>query len=96
VTRRNLGQTSLRRRCRDGDPMRIYDRLPPELRAWLCTAALPWSPASARRAYAAAMARSGSDPAQSLAQLELLQRRLLARDAARVWGPQHPAAATRA
>ncbi len=90
MRRGNLGATSLRRKPRDGDPMRAYDRLPPELRCWLSAAALPWSPASARRAYATAMARTGGDPAGALAQLDRLQRRLIARDAPRIWGPDHP------
>jgi hypothetical protein len=86
---RNLGATSLKRRSRSGDPMQSYDRLPPELRGWLSAAALPWSPASARRAYAAALQRT-KDPACALAQLDRLQRRLIARDAPRIWGPHHP------
>lgn len=36
----NRGATSLRRKRRRGDPMRDYDRLPPELRCWLADAAL--------------------------------------------------------
>lgn len=87
---RNLGATSLKRRSRTGDPMQTYDRLPPELRGWLSEAALPWSPASARRAYAAAMARAGGDPERALEQLDQNQRRLMARDAPRIWGPEHP------
>ena len=89
----NLGTTSLKCKARAGDPMRAYDSLPPELRAWLSAAALPWSPASARRAYAAAMARADRDPRRALTQLDQLQRRLIARDAPRVWGPHHPDAA---
>lgn len=36
---------------RPGNPMRDYDRLPPELRNWLAHATLPWSPQSARRIW---------------------------------------------
>ncbi len=31
--------------------MRDFDRLPPELRAWLAQATLPWSPQSAKRIW---------------------------------------------
>ena len=91
MKRRNLGQTSLKRRSRTGDPMQTYDRLPPELRSWLSEAALPWSPASARRAYAAAMVRTGGDTTRALARLDQIQRRLMARDAPRIWEGHHHA-----
>ncbi|MEP3344923.1 MAG: DUF6525 family protein [Litoreibacter sp.] len=48
---RNLGQTSLRGKRRHGNPMHTYDALPAPLRHWLGQAALPWSPASARRIW---------------------------------------------
>jgi hypothetical protein len=88
--RRNLA-TTLKRRRRVRDPMAAFDRLPPPLRRWLAEAALPWSPASAARLYARALAAEG-DAAAALDALHRAQRRLLARDAARVWGPAHPAA----
>ncbi len=84
MKRRNLGQTSLKRRVCKGDPMQTYDRLAPELRSWLSCAALPWSPASARRAFAAAMVRTGGDTTRALAQLDQLERSLLSRDAPRI------------
>ncbi|WP_260349929.1 DUF6525 family protein, partial [Alloyangia mangrovi] len=46
-------------RRREGDVMSAYDRLPPELRAWLAQAALPWSPRSALRAWRGALVRTG-------------------------------------
>ena len=88
----NRGQTSLRQRRRTEDPMREYDRLPAELRAWLATAVLPWRPVSVRRAFARALARTG-DRARALAELDRLQARRIGEDAARIWGPAHPAAA---
>ena len=45
----NLSSPLCNRRLRD--PMRDYDRLPPELRQWLAQAALPWSPQSAKRIW---------------------------------------------
>ncbi|MCT4558036.1 MAG: DUF6525 family protein [Pelagimonas sp.] len=37
------GGQHIPRRKRAGDPMRDFDRLPPELRAWMAQAVLPWS-----------------------------------------------------
>ena len=82
--------TSLKRRQRCEDPMREYDRLPEPLRAWLATALLPWRPRSVRRAYDTAAARTG-DAVAALAELDRMQARLIAKDAARVWGVAHPA-----
>jgi hypothetical protein len=92
MKRTNRGCTSLKRRQRREDPMREYDRLPAELRLWLARAALPWRPASVRRAFARALARTG-DRARALAELDRLQARRVSEDAARIWGPAHPAAA---
>ncbi|MEO1470581.1 MAG: DUF6525 family protein [Pseudomonadota bacterium] len=87
----NRGATSLRLSRRGGDPMREFDRLPAALRAWLAGAALPWRPRSVRRAFERALARTG-DEARALEMLERRQRRLVAADARRVWGADHPAA----
>jgi hypothetical protein len=87
----NLGATHLKRRRRSEDPMREFDRLPAELRRWLASAALPWRPASVRLAYARAVAETG-DRQSALVRLTELQGRLLAQDAAAIWGPDHPAA----
>ena len=87
----NRGATSLRRRRRSTDPMRDFDGLPAELRAWLAAAILPWSPRSVRRAYARASARTGC-AASALLELDLMQARLVARDARKVWGEDHPGA----
>jgi hypothetical protein len=83
--------TTLRRRPRT-DPMADYDRAPPELRAWLAAAALPWAPASAMRAYGRALRAARGDRAAALATLSARAARLVARDAGRVWGRGHPAA----
>lgn len=88
----NRGKTSLRLRRRNEDPMREFDRLPAELRAWLAAAALPWRPRSVRRAFDKALAETG-DVGEALSRLTALQGRLVSRDAAVVWGAHHPAAA---
>jgi len=88
--RGNRGNTSLKLKRRNEDPMREYDRLPAELRAWLATAALPWRPRSVRRAFDKALAETG-DRAFALSRLNAMQERIVARDAATVWGPDHPA-----
>ena len=84
-------RTHLRAKARARDPMQDYDRLPPELRAWLAQAALPWRPGSVRQVFARALARTG-DRARALAELDAAERRLVARDAAAIWGVDHPAA----
>ncbi|OUD08386.1 hypothetical protein BVC71_12805 [Marivivens niveibacter] len=58
---RNLGQTSLRRRRRNGDPMSSFDALPAPVRHWVSQAALPWSPASVRRIWSKSRAKGLSD-----------------------------------
>jgi hypothetical protein len=82
--------TSLKRRQ---SPMHAHDRLPPELRAWLHQASLPWSAASALRIWRQALRQTSGDAAAARARLDAAEARLLARDAARIWGPGHPAAA---
>lgn len=91
MRRSNRGATCLRVKARGRDPMRDYDRLPPELRAWLSQAVLPWRPASAHKLFVQALAQTG-DPVRAIDRLETAQRRLVAHDAAGIWGPDHPAA----
>ena len=86
---RNCGTTSLKRRRRAINPMQEYDRLPTELRRWLAAANLPWGAQSVRKAYESAVARTGSKD-QALTELDALQARLLAKDAAKVWGEGYP------
>ena len=76
---RNLGQSSLRRRRRSGDPMAAFDGLPTPLRQWLSEAALPWSPASARRIWSKSQAQ-GLTPEETLLSLSQIEARTLARD----------------
>lgn len=88
----NGGATSLRLKRRNEDPMREFDRLPGELRAWLSAALLPWRPRSVRRAFERAMVRTG-DRSRALEELDRLQARLIAKDVRKVWGQDHPLAA---
>lgn len=83
--------TSPRARWRAGDAMAEHDRLPPELRRFVIHAALPWSARSVLAVWRKAR-RAGLGPADALAQLDRAARATLARDAAQVWGPDHPAA----
>ena len=91
--RGNRGRTSLKLKRRSEDPMQDYDRLPPELRAWLAEALLPWRPRSVRRAFERAIART-RNRAHALEELDRLQERLVAEDARAVWGDAHPHAST--
>lgn len=81
--------TTLKRRRRNEDPMREFDRLPPELRSWLASAVLPWRPRSVRRAFDAALNRT-KDRASALRELDRVEARLLAQDALGVWGRNYP------
>lgn len=89
--RRNLATRLPRRRA---DPMRAFDSLPPPLRAWLAQAVLPWSAASVLRLWQRALRETRSERL-ALARLAEAEARLIARDAARIWGPGHPAVQTR-
>lgn len=76
---RNLGQCSLRRKRRAGDPMATYDSLPIPLRRWLSNAALPWSPASVRRVWKKSMAK-GLSKEEALNALNQAEAKALAKD----------------
>lgn len=67
---RNSGNSALARRRRARDPMAVYDRLPPEVRAWLAQAALPWSPDSALRCWRAALGRTRGCPEAALREMD--------------------------
>lgn len=69
--------------------MQDFDRLPPELRAWIARAALPWRPRSVKRSFEKAMART-KDKASALRELDRLQERLVAKDGRKVWGDDYP------
>ncbi|MEE3098541.1 MAG: DUF6525 family protein, partial [Pseudomonadota bacterium] len=73
------GELRLPRRRRHADPMAEFDRLPRPLRLWLAAAALPWSPRSAARAWAAALRLARGDETTALARLDAMQARRLAR-----------------
>jgi hypothetical protein len=74
----NRGATGLRPRRRAEDQMQAFDRLPPELRAWLREAALPWSPRSCRAIWAKAR-RDGAGPAETIARLNRAEAATLAK-----------------
>jgi hypothetical protein len=70
---RNL-RSGFRLRRREGPAMRDFDRLPAALRHWLHQAALPWSPASARRAWARALSDCGGSEVAALARLTQIEQ----------------------
>lgn len=76
---RNLGQTSLRRKRRSGDPMDAFDALPAPVRQWVARAALPWSPTSVRRIWSKSRAKGLSDE-EALQSLSYAEAMTLARD----------------
>ena len=63
------------------DNMAAFDRLPPALRAWLAEARLPWSPASAERAWRRAMRRNFWRTKAALAAMDRIEDERIARDA---------------
>lgn len=75
----NLGQTSLRRKRRCGNPMMAFDGLPAPVRQWVSQAALPWSPASVRRIWSRSRAK-GLSADEALLSLTEAEARSLARD----------------
>jgi hypothetical protein len=77
--------SSLRRRP---SSMAEFDRLPPDLRAWLAQAALPWSVRSVRKLWHSAQRRYGAQGA--LRYLSDLEARALTRDAPRIWDGAPP------
>lgn len=77
----NLGTTKLRRKKSCRNPMQEYDQLRPELREWVSGAVLPWRPKSVERTYEKALARMG-DPERALAELDRVEAKLIAKDAA--------------
>lgn len=81
---RNI-RSSLRRRR--NTRMRAFDALPPALRRWLHQAALPWSADSALRIW-----RAAPSEVDALHRLSAIEARLIAQDAGRIWGADHPAA----
>ena len=76
---KNLGETKIKKRRSQSDPMKDFDKLPKILRDWLNLAALPWRPKSVFRAYNKALLQTG-DPSLALRQLEKLQQQKLSID----------------
>ncbi len=85
----NRGATSLKSRRGAAHPMFEYDALPEDLRQWVARGVLPWRAKSVSKAVERAVRRTG-DRALALRELDQLQTKLVAKDAKRVWGPQHP------
>lgn len=87
----NRGTTTLKCRSRTGDPMRAYDKMPAPLRQWVAGAKLRWRPRSVVVAYEKALDRTGN-PTAALDELDRIQEAMVARDAGKIWGTDHPAA----
>ncbi|AGT10963.1 DUF6525 family protein [Paracoccus aminophilus] len=90
MTASNLAST-LRKRHQPR-PMEAYDRLPPALRRWLAEAALPWSTHSALRIWNDPRRGGGIDAQEKCRRLDAVERAMLRRDAARIWGRDYPLA----
>ncbi|MEK0164506.1 MULTISPECIES: DUF6525 family protein [unclassified Phaeobacter] len=85
----NLGRTSLKRSQKRSNPMQDYDQLPPDLRRWISSAALPWSAISVERTFRKALSRTG-DRARALHELSRIEHKLTVKDAQKIWGAEHP------
>jgi hypothetical protein len=73
-------RTDLRLSKARRDNMADYDALPAPLRVWLSEARLPWSPASARRAWRRALIRSFGRTKAALAEMDRLEDKRIAQD----------------
>lgn len=62
--------------------MQAYDALPADLRRWLASACLPWSPASALRIWD--KVGGEQDPGQAYSRLNAIEQSMLQQDAT-VW-----------
>ena len=85
----NRGNTSLKCKRRNEKPMLEFDRLSQELRVWTASADLPWRPRSVQKAFDRALTQTGSNE-KALEELSRLQRRLVSKDATKVYGKEHP------
>lgn len=74
--------------------MTDHDRLPAPLRAFMIHAELPWSAQSVLAIWRKARAK-GASADEALARVKRAAAGTLAREAAHVWGPDHPAAQNR-
>ena len=84
MTKPNLA-TTLRRKARS-NPMHTYDALPHDARRWLASACLPWSPQSVARLWQRALREANGCKHRATARLDAAERRLLERDAPKIWG----------
>ncbi|MBE1283775.1 MAG: hypothetical protein GJ676_10740 [Rhodobacteraceae bacterium] len=75
---RNLN-SKLKHRRRNRNTMQRFDTLPKELRQWLSTACLPWSPESALGIW-----KREGDPARAVARLNAVEQAMLRKDAG-IW-----------
>ncbi|SNT76193.1 DUF6525 family protein [Paracoccus seriniphilus] len=73
-------RSNLKRRSRTVDPMTAYDRLPPDLRAWLMHSALLWSAQSALRLWRKYLRMTGGDLEEARHHLTRVERETLKRD----------------
>jgi hypothetical protein len=89
--RRNLS-SGLKSRWRQSS-MSDFDRLPPQARAWLREAKLPWSTTSVLKMWQRVLRETGSATA-ARERLSRAEEASLAREAAIVWGLAYPKATT--
>jgi len=78
---RNL-RTSIKTNRRAGSPMQAFDALPRDLRCWLASACLPWSPASALKIWS--RANGGLNPDMAISRLNAIEQAMLRKDAS-IW-----------
>ena len=79
---RNL-KTSIKTRRRRGSRMQAYDALPRDLRVWLASACLPWSPESALKIWK--RADGVRNPCAAISRLDAIERSMLDKDE-KIWG----------
>ena len=85
----NRGNTSLKCKRRNEKPMLEFDRLLRELRVWIAGADLQWRAKSVRKGFDKALSQTGSHE-KAFEELSRSQRRLISKDATKVWGKEHP------
>lgn len=83
-------RAALKRKRRTTNQMAEYDRLPPELRAWLADAALPWSAQSVQRIWKKALRDSDGKKDIALAHLSKAENNALKKEAPQTWGASYP------
>jgi len=88
----NCGATTLKRMRCTHNAMHDFDRLPAELRQWITRASLPWRAKSVQTSYQRALRKSGCHVC-AMEELDRIQASLIRKDAGKVWGDMHPAAA---